>query len=123
VPRVGKGVHGALRVLRVPPDLTVGIDMGELSHIMRERGEGINGGHERTVSPVIVRPAGAQRLRWSASCEVPGAPELRRGGAVVPGSGTSTTGYASAAAAVFTVKLHLGSSIHSEAASRRCACG
>ena len=35
--------------LRVPPDLTVGIDMGGLSHIMRERGEVLNGGHERTV--------------------------------------------------------------------------
>jgi hypothetical protein len=50
--RVGKAVHGALCVLRVAPDLTVGIDMGGLSHIMRERGEVINGGHDRTVSPV-----------------------------------------------------------------------
>jgi len=52
VPRVGKGVHGALRVLGVPPDLTVGVDMGGLSHLTSERGEIINGGHERTVSPV-----------------------------------------------------------------------
>jgi len=52
VPRVGKSVHGALLVLRVPPDLTVGIDMGGLSHIMRERAEVTNGGHEHTVSPV-----------------------------------------------------------------------
>ncbi len=50
--RVGKGVHGALCVLGVPPDLTVGIAMGGLSHLMRDRGEIVNGGHERTVSPV-----------------------------------------------------------------------
>jgi len=35
VPRVGMGVHGALRVLGVPPDLTVGIDLSGLSHLMR----------------------------------------------------------------------------------------
>jgi hypothetical protein len=37
----------------VPPSLTVGIDMGGLSHIMRARGDVINGGHERTKTDLI----------------------------------------------------------------------
>jgi hypothetical protein len=40
VPHVGKSVHGALRVLRVPPDRTVGIDIGGLSHLMRRARRG-----------------------------------------------------------------------------------
>ncbi len=37
MPRVSMGVHGALRVLGVPPDLTVGIDMSRPSHLTSER--------------------------------------------------------------------------------------
>lgn len=52
MPRIGKGVHVVLRVLAVPPDLTVGTDLVGPSHIMREHREVLNSGHERTVSPV-----------------------------------------------------------------------